>query len=89
MSNDERNVRRWRLGQLGFITEAALWMLVVNALACERSGGEGGAAAPPPPVERRLLHDELLELFDTRLDENASLWENLVSQSVSFGSLLV
>lgn len=78
VSNDERNVRRWRLGQLGFITEAALWMLVVNAVACEERARADPAAPAPSPVERRLLHEELVELFDTRLDEHASLWENLV-----------
>ncbi|CAM9408559.1 unnamed protein product [Ectocarpus sp. 12 AP-2014] len=77
VSNDERNVRRWRLGQLGFITETALWMLVVNAVAHEGRAGFGGEAAGLAQAERRSLHDELLELFDTRLDEHASLWENL------------
>lgn len=80
VSNDERNLRRWRLGQLGYIAETALWMLVVNALAHEGIGGRGGGGgmAAPSPVERRRLHDELLELFDTRLDERAALWESLV-----------
>lgn len=64
---------------MGFITEASLWMLVVNAVAHEGGGGGTGDVAAPSPVERGLLHDELLELFDTRLDEHASLWENLVS----------
>ncbi|CAM9110574.1 unnamed protein product [Scytosiphon promiscuus] len=79
VSNDERDMRRWRLGQMGFITEASLWMLVVNAVAHEGGGGGAveGEAGMPSPVERGLLHDELLELFDTRLDEHASLWENL------------
>lgn len=81
VSNDERDVRRWRLGQLGFVTEAALWMLVVNTVAHEEGGVYGGGdAAVPSPAERRLLYDELLELFDTRLDEHAPLWENLVSR---------
>lgn len=75
VSNDERNVRRWRLGQLGYIAETSLWMLVVNALA-----HEGGGGTPVPPAEeRRKLHDELTELFETRLDEHAALWESLVS----------
>lgn len=53
-------------------------MLVVNAVAHEGRGGFGGEAAGLAQAERRSLHDELLELFDTRLDEHASLWENLV-----------
>lgn len=81
MSNDERNVRRWRLGQLGFVAEASLWMLVVNAVAHEERARADPAAPAPSAVERRLLHEELLELFDTRLDEHASLWENLVRVS--------
>lgn len=77
VSNDERNLRRWRLGQLGYIAETSLWMLVMNALAHEEGGAE-----PPPPLERRRLHDELLDLFETRLDEHASLWESLVSRVI-------
>lgn len=55
-------------------------MLVVNTVAHEGRGGGGGgeAAGGLTQAERRSLHDELLELFDTRLDEHASLWENLV-----------
>lgn len=71
---------------MGFITEASLWMLVVNAVAHEAGGGGGtveGGVSAPSPVERGLLHDELLELFDTRLDEHASLWETLVSVDAS------
>lgn len=78
VSNDERNIRRWRLGQLGYIAETALWMLVTNTLAHE----EGGSGAPPPPEnDRRALHAELLELFEGRLDERAVLWDSLVRRS--------
>lgn len=79
VSNDERDVRRWRLGQLGQIAETALWMLVVNALAHERVGG--GDVPAPSPAEKRKVHEELLELFETRLDEHAALWESLVRKT--------
>lgn len=76
VSNDERNLRRWRLGQLGFIVETALWMLVVNALAHDKGPGH---AHCPPLAQRKWLYDELLDLFDIRLGENATIWQNVVS----------
>lgn len=82
VSNDERNVRRWRLGQLGFIAETALWTLVVNTLAHE--SGVGGDASAPSPVERRKLHDEMLELFEMRLDGHTPVWDSLVRKGFFF-----
>lgn len=79
VSNDERNIRRWRLGQLGYIAEIALWMLVVNSVAHEEGGGGGGFG--PPETERKKLHGELLDLFEGRLDERSALWDALVSDS--------
>lgn len=76
VSNDERNIRRWRLGQLGYIAEVALWMLVVNSVAHE----EGSEGFGPPASERKKLHGELLDLFDGRLDERSALWDALVSE---------
>lgn len=83
MSNDERNARRWRLGQLGYIAEVSLWMLVVNALAYECGGGENAPASFLE--ERRQLHDEIVELFETRLEQHAPLWESLVRVSYAWG----
>lgn len=79
VSNDERNARRWRLGQLGYIAEVSLWMLVVNALAYEY--GEGGNVPVPSLEDRRKLHDEVVEIFETRLEQHAPLWESLVRGS--------
>lgn len=81
ITNDQRNVRRWRLGQLGYIVETALWMLVVNTRVHEEGGGGG---MQPPQAQRRWLNDELLDLFEVRLDVNAPLWNILVSRSRVF-----
>lgn len=76
VSNDEVNARRWRLSQLGYVAESSLWMLVVNALAHEGWAGEGSPA--PSPVERQRLHDEIFDLFETRLEPFAPIWVILV-----------
>lgn len=82
VSNDERNRRRWRLGQLGHVAEASLWMLVMNAVAHEEGGD--GTTQFPPVAERRRVHEEIQEVFEVRLDQHARIWEALVCGSVGF-----